>query len=67
MAPKCGSKWISSWRLHVPPGGNNTMVVHGCDGQSYDVIALISALLDRMDRAAVVPIPKSRPKMESKP
>lgn len=38
-------------RLHVgsgaTPGG---LAVRGCDGKSYDLVALISALLDRIDK-----------------
>ena len=51
-------------RLHVGPAGFGALVAHGCDGQVYDVISLIGALLDRMDRAVPInhtPLPKPRP------
>ena len=51
-------------RLHVGPAGFGSLSILGCDGQMYDVISLIGALLDRMDRAVPVnhvPLPKPRP------
>ena len=51
-------------RLHVGTAGASSLVAHGCDGNTYDVLALIGALLDRMDRAvpaAHTPLPKPRP------
>jgi len=57
-------------RLHVGTAGFGSFSVHGCDGQVYDVIALIGALLDRMDRAvpaAHTPLPKPRPNLEVRP
>lgn len=39
-------------RLNVKPNtGGNTVVLEMCDGTRYDFIALINALLDKMDKA----------------
>lgn len=42
-------------KLGVKPAGESaqvTMLANGCDGKSYDLFLLISALIDKMDRAS---------------
>jgi hypothetical protein len=39
-------------RLHVAPTAQPSMlVVDGCNGYNYDIIAVLNAVLDRLDRA----------------
>jgi hypothetical protein len=56
-------------RLHVAPTAQPSMlVVDGCNGYNYDIIAVLNAVLDRLDRAersnpgsVDKPLPTARP------
>lgn len=40
-------------RLNVPPTTQpSLLIVTGCNGKNYDIVAVIDALLDRMDKQA---------------
>lgn len=38
-------------RLHVKSGTSDGFTIRMCDGRTYDVMAIISAVLDRLDKA----------------
>ena len=38
-------------RLHVKPNPQGAVVVIGCDNKQYDLLAMVAALLDRLDTA----------------
>ena len=55
VAPSCLEQFHDlpklAARLHIKPGTTSTgLALRMCDGRAYDMMALINALLDRMDK-----------------
>lgn len=50
--PQCIAKVAPlAKRLHVKPAVQNSpLMVLGCDGKQYDILALVGAVLDRLDK-----------------